>query len=108
MRKIILIALLLISFASLHAQEESIVVEWPEQYYAPYVYMAAYPVYQLAPTAEATGVRFFTLAFVLGGTSCEARWSGTAPLDSSYIYNFLQTDLPALRELGGDVLALFG
>lgn len=85
-------------------------VEWATSYYAPYVYMARYPFYRLSEVAEAQGIRFFSLAFVLGGSDCTAKWAGVVPLDGSgsYMYRFLQTDLPALRAMGGDVIVSFG
>lgn len=109
MRKIILLCLLLILIIPTMAQEnDDTAVAWDEQYYAPYVYMARYPFHQLAPTAEATGIRYFSLAFILANYQCEATWMGTVPIENSYISNFLIPDLEALRELGGDVIISFG
>lgn len=109
MRKIILLLLLFILIIPTIAQEtDDASVIWDEQYYAPYVYMARYPFHQLTPTAEATGTRYFSLAFILANHQCEASWLGTVPIENSYISNFLIPDLAALRELGGDVIISFG
>jgi hypothetical protein len=108
-KKILVLLLLSLMILPAEAQIEENTVVWPEHYYAPYVYMARYPVIQLAQVAEETGIRFFTLAFVLGRDSCNATWSGITRLDgSSHIYNFMQRDLPALREMGGDIMVSFG
>ena len=58
-----------------------------------------------AEYAEATGNRFFTLAFILnGGGSCTAAWSNSATLDS----NFMVSDIDNLRAMGGDVAISVG
>jgi len=80
-------------------------VAWPEQYYAPYVYMARYPVLKLSTMAENTGVRYFSLAFILTGhDTCKAAWFGTSNLN----YFSLADDLEQLRTMGGDVIVSFG
>jgi hypothetical protein len=110
-RLYLLTAMLFVFFPNMVlAQDDDNTSNWTESYYAPYVYMARYPVHLLAVTAEETGVRYFTLAFILsnGDGKCEAAWSGITPIDSSYIYNFLIPDLEALREMGGDVIVAFG
>lgn len=83
---------------------------WPSQFYAPYVYMAAYPRFQLFQIAEEHNVRFFSLGFVLASTECDAKWSGIVAVDGSisHIYRILQNDLSRLRALGGDVIVSFG
>lgn len=96
-------------FAPLQAQdatpEATPSVAWPAQYYAPYVNMGSYPVFKLSGVAKDTGVRYFTLAFVLTGyKNCKAAWFGVSPLDNS----FLLDDLKALRAMGGDVIVSFG
>lgn len=76
-----------------------------QTYYAPYIYMGGYPSPMLAPTSEATGIRHFSLAFILNGVhECHARWMGSMPLD----YFILMRDLQELRELGGDIIVSFG
>lgn len=107
MRTLLILLLLLCAAGSLVAQEQDS-AELPEQLYAPYVYMARYPVYQLAPTAQATGIRYFSLAFILGTPACQPMWMATLPLENSFITDFLLPDLEALRALGGDVIVSFG
>jgi hypothetical protein len=59
----------------------------------------------LAQVAQATGQKFFTLAFVLGdSTGCNPSWGGTIALNDSRIAG----EISALRALGGDVAVSFG
>ncbi|HKD97588.1 MAG TPA: chitinase, partial [Micromonosporaceae bacterium] len=59
----------------------------------------------LAQVAQATGQKFFTLAFVLGSAAgCVPEWGGTIPLNDSRISG----EISALRALGGDVAVSFG
>lgn len=53
---------------------------------------------------EATGVRWFTLAFVLSKGVCTPRWDGTRPLTGGRD----EAVVDAVREAGGDVIASFG
>lgn len=98
-----LLILILVSILPLTAQddESEAQITWPEQYYAPYIY----PTYTLATTHEQTGVRYFSLAFILNGvTNCQARWQGAAAIDQFFFLN----DLQKLREVGGDIIVSFG
>jgi hypothetical protein len=59
----------------------------------------------LAQVAQATGQKYFTLAFILGDASgCNPSWGGTIALNDSRIAN----EISALRGLGGDVAVSFG
>jgi hypothetical protein len=76
---------------------------WPDQYFAPYVYAGTYP---LAYMMDQTGVRYFTLAFVLARpNTCQAGWQGGTPVES---HKLLLDDLEKLRAQGGDVIVSFG
>lgn len=70
--------------------------------YAPYVEPGVIP---LAVTAEQTGIRYFTLAFVLASEACEPAWGGAARLQNT---PFLASDIESLRAVGGDVIISFG
>lgn len=74
----------------------------PRTIYAPYVEPGALP---LAVTAEQTGIRYFTLAFMLASQACEPAWGGAARLQNM---PFLSRDIENLRALGGDVIISFG
>ena len=62
----------------------------------------------ITPTAQASGARYFTLAFLqtLSKTSCTLAWNGdktqTIPA-GRYL-----SDIASLRALGGDVIPSFG
>jgi chitodextrinase len=59
----------------------------------------------LVQVAQATGQKFFTLAFVLGSSAgCVPSWGGTIPLNDSRIAG----EISALRAIGGDVAVSFG
>lgn len=83
---------------------------WPEQFYAPYVDMGLYPTYNLATAAQSTGIKYFTLAFIVADPQNQPSWAGF----SEYAVNGGEFDLnmrsqvAAVRALGGDVMASFG
>src|SRR6185312_9001092 len=59
----------------------------------------------LAQVAQATGQKYFTLAFVLGSSAgCVPSWGGTIALNDSRIAG----EINDLRALGGDVAVSFG
>jgi hypothetical protein len=79
--------------------------QWPAHYSAPYVDVSLYPQFDLTQAAQASGNKYFTLAFVLDvGGDCTAGWSSYVSLDSG----FLQDDIAALRAMGGDVAISVG
>lgn len=108
MKKYLLSLLIIVFLLSTVFAQDNPTDNWSNSYYAPYVYMARYPVYQLSQVAEESGLRYFTLAFITAAKDCQAKWLGATPIDSSYIYNFLIPDLEALRAMGGDVIISFG
>jgi hypothetical protein len=78
---------------------------WVKQYYAPYLDMGRYPTIKLSSMAQDTGVRYFTLAFVLAGyKNCKPAWFGVSNLNNPIFLD----DLEQLRALGGDVIVSFG
>lgn len=55
--------------------------------------------------AQASGSKYFTLAFVLGGgTGCQAMWNGVIPVSPAN----RGAEISALRSMGGDVIVSFG
>jgi chitinase len=74
---------------------------WPDRYFSPYLdtsVMAA----TLSQTSTDSGVKFFTLAFIIDGGTCNAAWGGGQPLD------FLAADVNTIRSAGGDAMPSFG
>jgi hypothetical protein len=78
-------------------------VQWPERYAAPYVDTTLWPTPDLVAMSQATGVKFFTLAFITADSNKQPAWGGVAPLDSLMI-----DQIAALRAIGGDVSVSFG
>jgi hypothetical protein len=78
----------------------------PSEYFAPYqdVTVGA----SLQSVTQATGQKFYTLAFITGN-GCNAEWAGTIPLNqtSTYLPN-LTSDISYIRSQGGDIIISFG
>ncbi len=79
----------------------------PSSVYAPYyeTYLAPNTP-SITATAQASGAKYFTLAFLqsTGKSSCSLDWNGssTQPLD------YYNSDIASLRAMGGDVIPSFG
>jgi hypothetical protein len=76
---------------------------WPSRVFAPYVdvTLATPALTQLSAT---TGSKFYTLAFIIDGGGCSARWGGDIPLSQ----NYMLADINNLRAAGGNVIVSFG
>ncbi len=99
--KRLLIVLVLLLASSVQAQEAG--PEWPDQFYAPYVFAGNYP---LAYLMDQTGIQFYTMAFVLGRPDeCLASWQGGQSVERQPM---MLNDLEKLRAQGGDVIISFG
>src|SRR5262250_1476621 len=79
----------------------------PAHVYAPYyeTYLAPNTP-SLTATSQASGAKYFTLAFLesTGRRSCTLAWNGT----SSQPLNYYAADIASLRAAGGDVIPSFG
>ena len=73
------------------------------RFYAPYIMIR--PNLDLAQISGASGVKFFTLAFVLDSGGCQASWGGRTPLAQE---TSLAATIASLRARGGDVIVSFG
>jgi hypothetical protein len=72
--------------------------------FAPYADMTLYPQYSLSSGATTEGTKYFNLAFITDGGTCDPEWGGvTAITDSA-----TSSDIAALRADGGDVRVSFG
>src|SRR5579872_5976448 len=76
----------------------------PRQYFAPYTDITMR--HDFARMAQQTGTPYFSLGFVIANTNgaCDATWAGT----TSVSHGFMQSDIAALRTIGGDVIPSFG
>ncbi|GAA2143937.1 cellulose binding domain-containing protein [Kitasatospora kazusensis] len=73
-------------------------------HFAPYVDTSLYPAYDLVGTAKASGVKDYTLAFVVSGGGCVPKWGGVSDLSADAV----AAQIGALRAIGGDVRVSFG
>jgi hypothetical protein len=72
--------------------------------FAPYVDTSLYPAFDLVGTAKASGVKNYTLAFVVSGGGCTPKWGGVSDLATDAV----AAQIGALRAAGGDVRVSFG
>lgn len=93
MRKVVFFAILL-----------QIVTAWSAKTFAPYVDVATWPTLDVSAVAKATGVKHYTLAFIVADQKNQPAWAGIIPLTD----NFYATQIASLRALGGDVIISFG
>lgn len=78
------------------------------RFYAPYIMPRPAPDLgreYLSQIADASGIRYLTLAFIIDGGGCEAAWGGRTPLAQE---TALASAIETLRAHGGDVLISFG
>lgn len=80
------------------------VTGFPSKVFAPYADMLLWPTPNLASISQQTGVKYFTAAFVVSQSGCQASWGGVVPVSQ----NFLVPEIAALRNAGGDVIVSFG
>ncbi|MGB3443987.1 MAG: cellulose binding domain-containing protein [Actinophytocola sp.] len=71
---------------------------------APYLYMGWGDPPAPATVMSATGVKWFTMAFVLSGGGCSPAWDSTRPLTGGVD----QQAINAIRAAGGDIVPSFG
>jgi chitinase len=76
---------------------------FPAHFAAPYVETWG-STSAMANAKAATGLKYFTLAFILGGGGCNATYNGDTAIDNAG----WQTAINNLRASGGDVIASFG
>ena len=75
-----------------------------ERAVAPYYYLGWGDPPDVRAVMRATGVKWFTLAFVIDGGSCEPLWDAERTLDSARDRTLIET----IRAEGGDVMVSFG
>src|SRR3954469_16847866 len=97
-----LASLLVIGVASAQADPTPL----PAHVYSPY--FETWTTDSITTTAQQSGVRYFTLAFLetLSKTSCTLAWDGDST--RTVATGAYQSDIASLRGLGGDVIPSFG
>lgn len=81
-----------------------IIHAWPAKTFAPYVDVTNWPTLDVSAVAKATGVKHYTLAFIVADQKDQPAWAGIIPLTD----NFYSKQIESLRSLGGDVIISFG
>ncbi|HEY4570365.1 MAG TPA: cellulose binding domain-containing protein [Kribbella sp.] len=71
---------------------------------APYLYMGWGDPPSPATVMNATGIKWFTMAFILSSGGCNPAWDGSRPLQGSADANAIA----AIRAAGGDIVPSFG
>src|SRR5579859_5958003 len=87
--------------------------DWPAKVFAPYMYVGAGDNFKLTNCADACGLKFYTLAFIIAkqdgnGKNAvyhpEPSWDGRIAIAD----NFYHDQIDAIRQRGGDVIMSFG
>lgn len=78
---------------------------FPARYFAPYDYVNPGSG-DFVRAAQQTGVKYYSLAFILSNGGCQATWQGGGSVVSAS--DAMKTDIDQLRQLGGDVTISFG
>src|SRR3982074_2739959 len=75
---------------------------FPAHYFAPYIDTSAG--LSITTISQQSGIKFYTLAFMLSGGGCQASWNGSTPVNQG----FMAGDINSFRASGGDVSVSFG
>src|SRR3954454_3873855 len=106
MKRLALVAALAALLATAVTTAQAAPVALPAHVYAPY--FETWTTDSLTTTAQQSGARYFTLAFLetLSKTSCALAWDGDRadPVANGHYLS----DIASLRALGGDVIPSFG
>jgi len=78
--------------------------------YAPYIDMSLTPDEQILTIQQQSGIRTFTLAFIVGNGGCTPTWGGIGPISNDVLPNgtLISTLINGVRSAGGDVIISFG
>ncbi|WP_440900789.1 cellulose binding domain-containing protein [Actinosynnema sp.] len=71
---------------------------------APYLFLGWGNPQSATTVMQQTGVKWFTMAFILSSGGCTPSWDGTRPLTGSVD----ETTIKAIRAAGGDIVPSFG
>jgi hypothetical protein len=78
--------------------------EWPARVFVPYMYLGAGDDFKLTDCDDATGQKFYTLAFIITGKDGQPAWDGRWGIAE----NRYADQIEAIRKRGGDVIVSFG
>lgn len=88
----------------LSAAQTATPIASPQRMFAPYLDMGK-PNNNLVLLQAASGIRYFTLAFVVAGNGCTPTWSGVLPVADE---TMIAPNVDTVRSAGGDVIIAFG
>jgi Glycosyl hydrolases family 18 len=103
-----LVVLVALAFGLVVSGAQAAPASFPSHVYAPY--FETWTTDSLTATAQQSGARYFTLAFLetLSKTSCTLAWNGNRNDPVSNGRYLSGGDISSLRALGGDVIPSFG
>ena len=81
--------------------------KFPARYFAPYDYISPGSG-DFVQAAQQTGVKYYSLAFILSSGGCQAAWQGQTAVGGSGASDSVKTNINQLRQSGGDVIISFG
>ncbi len=78
--------------------------------FAPYIDMSLTADQQLLTIQQQSGIRVFTLAFIVGNGGCTPTWGGLGPISNDMLPNgtTMLSLVNGVRSAGGDVIISFG
>src|ERR1035438_8359076 len=76
----------------------------PSKMFAPYVDMSKLA-NSLPQVQASSGIKTFTLAFVVSGTGCAPAWGGTVPIATD---TTVAAGIASIRQAGSDIIIAFG
>ena len=74
------------------------------QMFAPYCYVLQNPQFNISTAMQNTGVKYYSLAFILADSNGDPSWGGEKPITS----DFYREEIAKVRSIGGDVIISFG
>jgi len=77
---------------------------WPSRIFAPYMYVGSGDNFKLTECDDASGQKYYTIAFIIADKQNNPAWDGRIPMDK----NFYADQISAIRSRGGDVIVSFG
>ena len=78
--------------------------DWPLRIVAPYIYLSPWGPYDVDSNRAVTGVKLWSLAFIIGDGNGNPSWGGSESIRNSFYSNFIGN----VRAKGGDVIVSFG
>ncbi|KAJ3035635.1 hypothetical protein HK097_004156 [Rhizophlyctis rosea] len=77
---------------------------WPTRVFAPYCDILLWPTLNITTVAQQTGVKYYTLAFLISDAAGNPAWGGMTPLEQGFYGEYIN----GIRRMGGDVIISFG